>query len=231
MAQMGKLHRCHTAFLGPSCPEPRIKSRKGGIHEDPKRSPGHPGGPIPGNHCPSPSRQSRFQAPDLQEGLRRHREPQLHRLGHPEQPDGVLGRGFQQEVPQRQDSGRRQGLHHGPPGAHRRHQPARPHEPGDEGRGDGQVREEVRLQAHQGGRRHRHPGGLRQQEQPDQDAQPPAGGRHLLQDPQGRRCQGHQDLGRARSYRGCGQPHPQPLRPQQRQRHLRLLQGARPLQG
>ena len=57
------------------------------------------------------------------------------------------------------------------------------------------------------------------------------GRRDLLQDPQGRPRQGHPHLGRPGPDRRVGHTPDQPLRAQLRRGHLRLLQGARALQG
>ena len=97
---------------------------------------------------------------------------------------------------------------------------------------DRRVREEVRLQADRDQGRRRRAGGLRQQGQPAREAHAAAGRRDLLQD---RASGGGKDIttwGDARPRRRrLGGEADQPLRPQLRLRHLRLLQGARALQG
>ena len=67
---------------------------------------------------------------------------------------------------------------------------------------------------------------LREQGQPDREADARAGRGHLQQEPQARLQAEHHDLGPARPDRRLGEPADQPLRPQLRERHLRVLQGA-----
>ena len=76
----------------------------------------------------------------------------------------------------------------------------------------------------------RRPRRLRQQGQPHREAHPRPGGRGLLQVPEARLQAERHHLGPARPHRRLGQPPDQPLRPQLRLRHLRVLQGAHPRQ-
>ena len=139
--------------------------------------------------------------------------------------------GLQEGVSERPHPDRGQGLVDGAAGADPGHLAARADEPHHEGGGDRRLREEVRLQADRGPRRGRRHRRLRQQGQPDQVPDHAADRRHLLEGPRLRR-QGDQRLGRGRRRpAGWGEPADQPLRPQLRLRHLRLLQGARALQG
>ena len=120
-----------------------------------------------------------------------------------------------------------QGLLDRAPRPHLGHRAVRPDVAADEADRDRRVREEVRLQADRAPHVVRRPRRLRPQGQPAREADPGPGRRHLLQDPQARGGQGRHHLGRPRPHRRLGGAADQPLRPQLRQRHLRLLQGAR----
>ena len=88
-----------------------------------------------------------FRDPRLQQDERRLRQPELGRLGHPEQPDDAVGRGVQEGISERPHPDRGQGLLDGAAGADPGHLAARTDEPHHAGGGDRRLREEVRLQA------------------------------------------------------------------------------------
>ena len=176
-----------------------------------------------------PDGEGRGRHPRLPEGVGRLREPVQHRLRHHEQPHDAVGRGLRQDVPQREDPGRGQGLLDRAARAHRRHRAVRPHVAGDARDRDRPVREEVRVQADAAAHLVRRPRRLREQGQPAREGDPGPDRRRVLQDPPpGRQERG--EVGRPRSDRRLGGPAAQPVRPQLRQRHLRLLQGERPRQ-
>ena len=75
--------------------------------------------------------QRRSGHPGLPEDQRRVGERQQHRLRLDEQPDDALGRDVPQVLPEREGAGRRQGVVHRSAGAHRRHRAVRTDVPHD----------------------------------------------------------------------------------------------------
>ena len=169
--------------------------------------------------------------PALPEDQRRLRQPELGRLGHPEQPDDAVGRGLPEAVPERAHPDRGQGLLDRAAGADRGHRAARPDEPRDEGRrrSTSSRRSTATSRPRSGSRSTR----SRSTSTRTTRSSSSRCSRSTRIFSKGRACGGKAvaNWGELGLDRRLGRQADQPLRPQLRLRHLRLLQGARALQG
>ena len=168
---------------------------------------GAPGRPGPQGGC---------QSAGVPEGQRRLGQPQQRRLRHDEQHDDALGRDVPQDVPERQDPGRGQGLaRRRPPALIAGTSQFGPMSRAMRADRDRPVRGEVRLQADRSSApRYDALAVYVNKDNPIEKLTLAQVDAVFSKTPQARRQGDVNDVGRARPHRRLGEPADPPLRPQ-----------------